>query len=82
MEIQETNRKRAIARKQEKAKMEVTLTAAGAPDATRNTLNTATHEEIVSYCQKAINDTSNGPKLTVEGIQKLKSGDIRIRCAT
>lgn len=50
MEIQETNRKRAIARKQEKAKIEVTLTAAGALDATRNTLNTATHEEIVSYC--------------------------------
>jgi hypothetical protein len=75
--IQEENRLRLIERKQEKSKLEITLTTI-TPE-TRTTIGVATHEEITKKCQTTLPDHL---KPLLQGVQKLKSGDIRIKCDT
>ena len=70
---------------QERAKYEVSLTAAAAPESTRNSLTTMTPKDITERLQRTI-DTNihHEDKPTVFGISKSKTAPdkIRLRCKT
>src|SRR6266516_3207034 len=80
----ERRRQEQILRR-ERAKYEVTLTAAAAPDETKNRLAMLHEREITQRCQHAIdvsfrNEYVNRPRLY--GINKLAQNNIRLQCRT
>ena len=82
-EIREMNLQAREKRRIEAAKYEVTLTLEHADSSVKELPAKATHEQIAKQLQTAIERTTEAePKPTIQGIQKLKSGDIRIKCST
>ena len=81
-EIQQRNLQRKVQQRQERTKLEVTLTMQGANLDTKEQLAKQSHSEITTKLQQAVQAQmeNNGP--TIHGIQKLKSNDIRIHCHT
>ena len=82
-EIRQRNIQARQRQRTEAEKYEVTLTVEHANDTIKKSIAGATHEEIVRQLQATINRTTQiEPKPTIQGIQKLKSGDIRVKCST
>ena len=81
-EIQERNRQQKADRRKEQAKYEVTLTAEKANEETKARITTETHEEITERCKLAVLTSELIKKPLLQAIQKLKSGDLRVRCDT
>jgi hypothetical protein len=81
-EIQQRNLQRKLERRYERTKLEVTLTTQEANLDTKEQLAKHTHSEITAKLQEVVQSQvkNNGP--TIQGIQKLKSHDIRIHCNT
>jgi hypothetical protein len=83
-EIDEENQKKQAERRLERAKVEITLTTEGAPQATRSKLNSISYEQITAALQKVV-DESTPPTETpikIGGFRILKSTDIRFTCET
>src|SRR5947207_5252857 len=71
--------------RRERAKYEVMLTAAAAPDETKNLLATLHEKEITKRCQHAIDVSINGDafdKPRLNGVNKLAQNNIRLQCRT
>jgi len=82
-EMRERNFQAREKRRAEAAKYEVTLTLEHADNSVKEQPAKATHEQIARQLQTAIETTiREESKPTIHGIQKLKSGDIRIKCNT
>jgi hypothetical protein len=82
-EIDEESQKKQAERRLERAKIEVTLTAEGAPQATRKKLAGDSYEQITAILQKAVDNSSSGEApIKIGGIRILKSSDIRFTCET
>jgi Zinc knuckle len=79
-EIQRQNRERKEQQRREQAKFEVTLTTQE-PD-TKEQLAQLSHTEITTKLQQTIESQMKDNCLTIHGIQKLKSKDIRLHCNT
>ena len=80
-EIQQRNLQRKLERRNERTKLEVTLTMHEAPLDAKEQLTKHTHSEITAKLQDIVqSQVTNGP--TIHGIQKLKSHDLRIHCNT
>ena len=78
-------RKQELKLRQERAKYEVTLTAAAAPDETKNLLATLHEKEITKRCQHAIDvsiDDNTLDKPWLYGVNKLAQNNIRLQCRT
>jgi len=80
-ELDEENQQKQAQRRQERAKVQVTLTAEGASRATQANLTSKTYKEITERFQKIADKTATaGPPLKIGGFQVLKSNDIRFTC--
>ena len=75
-------RKRQVQQRTERKRVEVTLTMENANTTDREELDKASNEDITKQLQQAVNRALPETNQTVQGIQKLKSGDIRIHCST
>ena len=70
--------RKATEQRRDKAKHEVTLTMDN-----KKAITEATHEEITKCCQYAVSKAQlDGSVIKIQGVQKLKSNDIRIHCDT
>jgi hypothetical protein len=81
-EIQQRNLDRKVEERREQNKFEVTLTTQGADPNTKDQLAQQTHEEITAKLQQTVKSQMKDNPITIQGIQKLKSRDIRIHCDT
>src|SRR5436189_590245 len=76
-ELDEESQQKQAQRRQERAKVQVTLTAEGASRATQANLTSKTYKEMTERFQKIADRTAtSGPSLTIGGFRKLKSNDI------
>jgi len=83
-EIREKNMQARENRRLEAAKSEVILTLEHADDSVKMAASAASHEQIAQQLQSTIDEVANQETRppTIQGIQKLKSGDIKIKCST
>ena len=75
-------RKHQIQQRMEKRRTQVTLTMESADTPLREEVNKASNEDITKQFQQTINQALTNDDCTIQGIQKLKSGDIRVHCST
>jgi len=74
---------RLTQRRLENAKFEITLTAEATPKDTQNQIASDSHTEVTKKLQAVVQKAFTvGPTLTIRGVQKLKSNDIRFKCET
>ena len=68
----------------ERAKREVILTLEAAEENTQEELLQASHATITAKCTKAVRENIPNQETapTIKGVQKLKSGDIRVCCSS
>jgi hypothetical protein len=72
-EVDEENQKRQAERRLDRAKVEITLTADGAPQATQNKLSNTDYEQITAILQKVVNEsTSAESSIKIGGFRILK----------
>ena len=81
-EIQQRNLERKVQQRREQNKLEVTLTIQGADPHTKEQLIQQPHNEITAKLQEMVESQVKENTPTIQGIQKLKSQDIRIHCNT
>jgi hypothetical protein len=81
-EIDEESQKKQAEHRLDRVKIEVTLTAEGAPLATRNKLNNSDYEQITAILQKVVNKSTTKAPVKIGGFRILKSNDIRFTCET
>src|SRR5579859_7862815 len=79
-ETDEESQKKQAQRRQDRAKLEITLMSEGY-SRTKAKLNTGDYAEITAAFQKAA-DESTGPPVKIGGFRILKSNDIRFTCET
>ena len=81
-EIQQRNLERKVQQRREQTKLEVTLAIQGADPHTKEQLTQQPHAEITAKLQEMVESQVKENTPTIQGIQKLKSQDIRIHCNT
>ena len=81
-EIQQRNQERQIQERRERAKFEVTLTTQQADLYTREQLVEQSHADITARFQEVVNSQLKDNTPIIDGVQKLRSRDIRIHCNT
>ena len=81
-EIQQCNQERQIQERRERAKFEVTLTMQETDLYTREQLAEQSHTDIMAKLQEVMHSQLKDNAPIIDGVQKLKSRDIRIHCNT
>lgn len=81
-EIQQHNQERQIQERRERTKFEVTLTMQEVEPHVREQLVEQSHADITAKLQEVVNGQMKDNAPIIDGIQKLKSRDIRIHCNT
>jgi hypothetical protein len=80
-ELDEESQQKQTQRRQERAKLQVTLTSEGASRAAQANLTNKTYKEMTERFQKIVDKTTtSGPPISIGGFRKLKSNDIRFTC--
>jgi hypothetical protein len=81
-EIQQRNLERKVQKRREDGKLEVTLTMQGRDPDMREQFAQQSHAEITAKLQQTVESQLKDKHPVIQGIQKLKSQDIRIHCNT
>ena len=81
-EIQQRNLERKVQKRREDAKLEITLTMQGTDPDTKEQFAQQPHSEITAKLQQIAESQLKDKHPIIQGIQKLKSQDIRIHCNT
>jgi hypothetical protein len=79
-EIDEESQQKQAQRRQDRAKLEVTLTAEGSSRTTKAKLSSNSYEDITAAFQKVADEATTDPSFNIGGFRILKSNDIRFTC--
>jgi hypothetical protein len=81
-EVQQRNLEHKVQQRLEENKLNVTLSAKNAGPDTKNQLTNQTFAEITANLQRAVENQMEDSPIIIQGVQRLRSGDIRVHCNT